>query len=253
MNHAAMDGVNQFFVISALTFFRLLPIIIVSPIMMLRRVPLLVRVILGISLAIILATGYSNTNNNVYLTFNWASLFSEFLIGMVLAFGFHVAQGCMQVMGHVIDQQVGFAAATVFDPASEQMHSLIGELLVLMVLVTFLSLDIHHKLLLGIASTIHAIPLGQSVHLNIEVLWQVLSIQFALAFALACPVILSLWLVDVILALASRSLPQANIYFVAMPVKIAIGLLLVVWLTGYVLPHLAHMFELIFNHWLMLF
>jgi flagellar biosynthetic protein FliR len=159
----------------------------------------------------------------------------------------------MQVMGHVIDQQVGFAAATVFDPASEQMHSLIGELLVLMVLVTFLSLDIHHKLLLGIASTIHAIPLGQSVHLNIEVLWQVLSIQFALAFALACPVILSLWLVDVILALASRSLPQANIYFVAMPVKIAIGLLLVVWLTGYVLPHLAHMFELIFNHWLMLF
>lgn len=248
-----MDSVNQFFIISSLIFFRLLPIIVVSPIMMLRRVPVLVRVILGISFAIILAAGYSDTVNHLHLTFGWGLLISEFVVGMILAFGFHAAQGSVQVMGHVIDQQIGFAAATVFDPASEQMHSLIGELMVLMVLVTFLSLDIHHKLLLGIASTIHLIPLGQAVHINIESVWQILGIQFVVAFALACPVILSLWLVDVILALASRSLPQANIYFVAMPVKIAIGLILVVWLTTYVLPHLAHMFELIFSKWATLF
>lgn len=248
-----MDSVNQLFVISALIFFRLLPIIVVSPIMMLRRVPVLVRVVLGISLAIILAAGYGDTVNNLHLTFGWGSLISEFAVGMILAFGFHAAQGSMQVMGHVIDQQIGFAAATVFDPASEQMHSLIGELMVLMVLVAFLSLDIHHKLMLGIASTLHLIPLGQTVHINIEGVWQILAIQFAVAFALACPVILSLWLVDVILALASRSLPQANIYFVAMPVKIAIGLILVVWLTTYVLPHLARMFELIFNNWVTIF
>lgn len=248
-----MDSVNQFFVISALIFFRLLPIIVVSPIMMLRRVPVLVRVILGVSLAIILAAGYSDTVSGLHITFTWGALISEFVIGMMLAFGFHAAHGSMQVMGHVIDQQIGFAAAMVFDPASEQMHSLIGELMVLIVLVTFLSLDIHHKLLLGIASTIYLIPLGQAVHINIEGVWQILGIQFAVAFALACPVILSLWLVDVILALASRSLPQANIYFVAMPVKIAIGLILVVWLTTYVLRHLAHMFELIFNNWEALF
>ncbi len=248
-----MDGANQFFVISALTFFRLLPIIVVAPVMMLRRVPVLVRIILGISVAIIMTTGYDNTINNAKLTFSWASLISEFFIGMILAFGFHAAQGSMQVMGHIIDQQVGFAAASVFDPASEQMHSLIGELLTLMILVTFLSLNIHHQLLIGIASTLQAIPIGQPINLNIEALWQILGTQFALAFALACPVILTVWLIDIVLALASRSMPQANIYFVAMPVKIALGLLLVVWLTSYVLPHLGHMFETIFNSWLALF
>ncbi len=253
MNDAAMDSISQFFVISALTFFRLLPIVIVAPVMMLRRVPVLIRVVLGISIAIILATGYGNTVTSINMSLSWALLASEFFVGMVMAFGFHAAQGSMQVMGHIIDQQVGFAAASVFDPASEQMHSLIGELLTLMILVTFLWLDIHHQLLMGISSTIQAIPLGQPFSLNIEALWQILGIQFALAFALACPVILSVWLVDIVLALASRSLPQANIYFVAMPVKIAIGLLLVVWLTSYVLPHLAYMFETIFNNWLMLF
>ena len=248
-----MDGANQFFVISALIFFRLLPIFVVAPVMMLRRAPVFVRIIISISFAIILTTGYDKTINSANLTFNWASLIFEFFIGMILAFGFHAAHGSMQVMGHIIDQQVGFAAASVFDPASEQTHSLIGELLTLMVLVAFLSLNIHHQLLKGIASTIQAIPLGQSINLNIETLWQILGIQFAMAFALACPVILTVWLIDVVLALASRSLPQANIYFVAMPVKIALGLLLVVWLTSYVLPHLARMFEMIFNNWLMLF
>lgn len=253
MSDAALNSANQYFVISALIFFRLLPIIVVAPIMMLRRVPVLIRVILGVSVATILTSGYDSATNNINLTFGWASLFTEFFIGMILAFGFHAAQGSMQVMGHIIDQQVGFAAASVFDPASEQMHSLIGELLTLMILVAFLSLNIHHQLLIGIAATIQAIPLGQPLSLNIETLWQILGTQFALAFALACPVILTVWLIDVVLALASRSMPQANIYFVAMPVKIALGLLLVVWLTSYVLPHLSHMFETIFNSWLALF
>lgn len=248
-----MDGMNQFFATTTLIFFRLLPIWIVAPIAMFKRIPALVRIVLSIAIAMILTVGYTNTPLHAAVSMTWMSLGSEFLLGLILAFGFHAAQGSVQTMGHIIDQQIGFAAASVFDPASEQTQSLIGELLTLVVLIAFLTFDVHHALLRGIASTMSLIPPGHPLTLNSNSLWQVLGLQFAFGFALTCPVILTLWLVDVTLALTSRSLPQANIYFVALPIKIGIGLLLIVWLSSHALPQIAHMFESIFDSWALLF
>lgn len=248
-----MESMSYFYATVTLVFFRLLPIWIVAPIAMFRRIPMLVRVVLTISIAVILSVGYHNTPSNPPVSMTWMSLGSEFLLGLVLAFGFHAAQGSVQTMGHIIDQQIGFAAATVFDPGSEQTQSLISELLTLMVLIVFLALDVHHLLLSGIASTLNFIPPGHPFIINSESLIGLLGFQFALGFALACPVILILWLVDVVLAMSSRSLPQANIYFTAMPIKIGVGLLLIVWLSNNILPPLSRIFEVIFERWIVLF
>lgn len=248
-----MESMSHFYATVTLIFFRLLPIWIVAPIAMFRRIPMLVRIVLTVSIAIILSVGYHNTPSHVPANITWLSLGSEFLLGLVLAFGFHVAQGSVQTMGHIIDQQIGFAAATVFDPGSEQTQSLMSELLTLMVLIAFLALDVHHLLLNGIASTINVIPPGHTFSINSSALFGLVGLQFALGFALACPVILTLWLIDVVLAMSSRSLPQANVYFTAMPIKICIGLLLIVWLSNNILPQLARMFEAIFDSWILIF
>lgn len=52
--------------------------------------------------------------------------------------------------------------------------------------------------------------------------------SFLLGFMVVLPVILSLLLVDVGVAYATRSMPQANVYFLALPLKLlaAIGLVI---------------------------
>ena len=44
--------------------------------------------------------------------------------------------------------------------------------------------------------------------------------------AVVAPVILGLFMLDIGIAYATRSMPQANVYFLALPLKVAVALLL---------------------------
>jgi flagellar biosynthetic protein FliR len=57
--------------------------------------------------------------------------------------------------------------------------------------------------------------------------------------SLAAPLIVALWLFDVLAAVLSRNLPQMNIFFVALPLKIMTGLALV----SLVIQHFAGFFR----------
>jgi flagellar biosynthetic protein FliR len=50
--------------------------------------------------------------------------------------------------------------------------------------------------------------------------------QFLLGLMVVMPVMMGLFAVDVFVAIASRSMPQANIYFLSLPMKVAAVLVL---------------------------
>jgi len=49
--------------------------------------------------------------------------------------------------------------------------------------------------------------------------------MFALGLALASPVVVALLLADVVVAVVSRNLPQMNVLFLSIPIKVLLGLL----------------------------
>ena len=234
-----------FIACTLLLFFRLLPLFVVSPIMVFRRLPVTVRVVFSIAIAAVLASATA-LDRPIHLS--WLMLASEFILGLSFAFGFHSALGAIGAMGHVIDQQMALAAAAVFDPGTEQTASLVSETLTFAALIGFLILDGHHAVLRGLSVMTDLIPLGTAISLSPQFL-QVLGVQFALAFALVAPVMIGMWLADFALALMSRAAPQANIYFVAAPVKLGLGLLALAWLTSSVLPVLGKMFSTAIDTW----
>lgn len=70
-------------------------------------------------------------------------------------------------------------------------------------------------------------PLGSAV--EVIWFWQLAAgfgWLFIVAVSLFLPTMVGLWLFDVLSAMLSRTLPQMNVYFVAMPLKIMLGLLL---------------------------
>lgn len=236
---------SAFLAHTLLLSFRMLPLFVVAPITVFRRLPVMVRVVLTIALAMVFA-GASATASAPTVT--WYLLSMEFILGMTLAFGFHAAIGAVNAMGHVLDQQMGLAAAAVFDPSTDQTSSLIAETLTLAAFVGFLALDGHHAVLRGLSALTATIPPGTAVTPDTQLL-QVLGMQFSLAFVLVAPIMVGMWLMDFALALASRAAPQANIYFVAIPVKLAIGLLVMAWLSSSMLPALSRMFGGVLNSW----
>lgn len=217
---------STFVVPALLISVRLLPLLVVMPVAVFARVPVFVRGILALSFGAVLAAGLPQDTN---ATLSLSSIFSEFLTGMMLAFGIHVAVAALDMAGRLIDTQIGLNASGVFDPATSNVVGIVAEFFSLGFLMLFVALDLHHVLLRAVSQMLVVLPPGKSPmpFLSPALLAQ-LGQQFLAAFLLASPVVLGLWLTDVAFAFLSRSMPQANIYFLALPVKLGVGLLLLV-------------------------
>ena len=66
---------------------------------------------------------------------------------------------------------------------------------------------------------------------------------FVIAIQVGAPVIAALLLTSVAFGLIARTVPQMNVFIVAMPLKIAVGLLFL----GFSLPYLSGFLKLVFN------
>ena len=223
-------------------FVRLTPLLVAMPIVVLGRIPLFVRLVVSLSLALIIAGALPPQAGQVLAV---ETLVGELLVGLSLAFGIHAASGAVDFMGQLVDTQVGLNAAGVFNPVSGSTSALVAELLAISMGLVFIGLDIHHSVLLVFSRLFDVVPIG---HIDIAA-WTGLAVavlgkQFLFAFIMMMPVIIGLWLADIGIAIISRSLPQANVYFLALPAKLALGFALFMATAPMIVARLPHFFEI---------
>jgi len=213
---------TSFFLNALLVSVRLIPLLVVSPVLFFARIPLMVRVLLTLALSAVLASGLTLTHSP---TFTVPVLLGELLLGVLMAFGFHAAHAGLDMAGKLIDTQIGLNAAGVFDPGTSNMTGLVAELLVWSLAAVFVVLDLHHDMLRVFSQLLAVVPPGSvSASVLSLSLATVMTQQFLLAFMMVVPVILGLWLIDTAFAFLSRSMPQANVYFLSLPIKLGVGL-----------------------------
>jgi flagellar biosynthetic protein FliR len=196
------------------------------------EVPGAVRVILAVVLAATLISGFVGLPTAAAVaslesaTSLSIAMLSELLIGASFAFGFLVAYAATQVAGRAIDIQMGFSAAAVFNPSLRAIAPLIGSILGMLGVMMFLALDGHHLLLRALADSAWAVPPGTILSADGFALDRMIahsSVMFAFGLTLAAPVMFSLLLADVAIALFSRSVPQLNAFVLGFSVKILLG------------------------------
>lgn len=207
-------------------FIRLSPITLIAPVIFFARIPMLVRAVFTLVFAALIASGLDSADlslipNGVLINV----LISEFFLGVVLALSFHAANAALNMVSQLIDIQIGISAGAAFDPVNFQTNSPVGMLMTLIAVTVFFGTDLHYQFLYAFSEIFKALPPGVEYSLGVG-FFSSISRLFALGLILISPVIIVMWLVDIALALISRSLPQAQIYFVAMPLKIIIGFLM---------------------------
>ena len=209
----------------SLIFCRFTPLFMAVGMSPLARIPLLVRLLCLSTLSVALVCISSKTH---VVPEHWLSgLFFELLLGMLMLVGFQLAYTAIQIIGRVLDMQVGFAAAGVVDPVSQNNEPILGHILTLLFTVLFFVTDTHHLLLLNLQQSVLVIPPGSwSGQFDVSSLFAYFSSQLFIAIAIFLPVILGLWLLDLFNGVLAKSMPQMNVYFVMMPLKIGLGLFL---------------------------
>lgn len=150
----------------------------------------------------------------------------ELLLGASLAFGFLVAYAATQLAGRVLDVQLGYGAAAVLNPTTQVPAPLIGTVFGMAAVAVFLALDGHHVLIRALALSVERYPPGTlALDLDFAEHLKFSGAMFTFGLALAAPVMLSLLLADLALAVMSRSMPTLNVFVLSFSVKIVLGLM----------------------------
>lgn len=154
------------------------------------------------------------------------AVFGEAVLGAAFAFGFIVAYAATQFAGRALDIQIGFGAAGILNPATQIMSPLLGNLLGMVAIAVFLSLDGHLVLIKALSLSIQLAPPGaMAVELDWNALLRHSGIMFTFALALAGPVMFMFLLSDLAMAVFARSMPQLNVFVLGFAIKIVLGLI----------------------------
>lgn len=174
----------------------------------------------------------------------------ELVVGGVLAFGLFAAFGAFMVAGRAIDLQIGFGIASLLDPVSRAHAPLVGTALNLAGVVVFLAADGHHLLVRGLALSFERVPAGAGLPgLDVAALASQFGVAFSFGVAMAAPVLLLILMLDLGLAVMSRTMPQWNVFFVSMPAKIVAGLSILALSLPHMGPVIRRLFATVFSFW----
>lgn len=151
----------------------------------------------------------------------------EFLMGAAVGFATAMILYAVEFAGGLLDFDIGFQTSLLFD-ANSDAPTLIGQLKMMATLMVFLGLNGHHFLLEAIAASFVAVPLdGFGVTTSaVDTLLRLVTNVTIIAIKIASPILLSLLLVNISLALLSRVAPQLNVFVLSFQVKIAVGLIM---------------------------
>lgn len=220
-----LDQVLVFFFVLV----RVAAILFVIPFFESRNVPVLVKVGLAVSVTWLLLPRINIVPPNQLstpVTFV-LGMASEIAIGMIIGFVVHLLFAGVQLAGQIAGFQMGFAIANVVDPASSLQIPMLAQFLNVFAMMIFLSLDIHYYFIQALVDGFELIPIwGAHFTPNLfEFMMKTAASTFVIGVQLGAPVMVALLLTSVALGLIARTVPQMQIFIVAMPLKIILGLI----------------------------
>jgi len=155
-------------------------------------------------------------------------IIKEIIIAMTLGFAVRFVFLAVNMAGTFISYTMGLSMATVFNPEVGQ-DTLVSEIYGIMTMLLFLVMDAHHDLIFVFVKSFELLPIG---NVNVApLLPEVVAMAtglFVMAIKIAAPVMVGLLIVQLLSGFLYKVAPQMNIFFVALPLNIFLGIMLMI-------------------------
>jgi flagellar biosynthetic protein FliR len=167
------------------------------------------------------ASGVSGLEAGIYLC-NEATY--GFCLGLIASLLFTA----VKVSGRIAERQMGLAMAETFDPLSEERGQPLGTLFETIFVLLFLSAGGLHLFLMVIGRSYEIFQAGStpSIVSMAEGVVEAGSVMLMAGLRLAAPLLAAFLVLMVILAVLARVVPEMNILFVSLPLRVGLGLLM---------------------------
>ena len=237
------------FVVFFLGLVRISALISVAPFFGNQTVPNRIKIFLSLFLTILILPIVKEEVDLEVMTM--AAFFpltiKEVVIGLFLGFNAKFFFESFQFAGRLITTQMGLSMAEIIDPESGAQSSIIGSFYGLIALVLFLVLNGHHLVLSALYRSFEIAPVASSSLAPVAQtkMLTLFNDLFIIGLKLAAPAMVTLFLMEVSMGIMARIVPQMNIFFVGLPLKLGVGMMIIV----VSLPVFYVFFESILSIW----
>jgi len=145
-------------------------------------------------------------------------------LGLIVTFVFTA----VKFSGRIVERQMGLAMAEILDPLTGERSQPLGSLLEMIFIILFLSANGHHFFLLIISRSYETFPAGSMPTMPVLAggIIKAGSTMLLLGLRLAAPMLAAFLVLMVVLAVLARMVPEMNILFISLPLRVGLGLLM---------------------------
>ena len=171
---------------------------------------------------------------------------NEATYGLALGLVAAILFAAVKLAGRIIEQEMGLTMAEILDPLTGEEAQPLGSLLEMMFIIMFLSANGHHLFLLTLSKSYEAFPAGSIPTISVLTagIVQAGSTMLMAGLKLAAPLLAASLLLMVVLAVLARLVPEMDILFISLPMRVGLGLLMVAAFLPFISMFVAEFAEL---------
>ena len=158
----------------------------------------------------------------------------EIIVGIVLGATARVTLSALAVAGSIIAQQLGLGFVTAVDPTQGQQGLILGNFLTVLGVTLIFATDLHHLVIAGLHDSYRLFAPGEVPVVSdiASLVTNTVAGAFRVGIQLSAPFLVFGLVFNVALGVLSRLMPQMQVYFVAVPLSIMIGFLILIVVVG---------------------
>jgi flagellar biosynthetic protein FliR len=154
----------------------------------------------------------------------------EAFIGLSMGFLARFFFFAFRIAGEMVSQAMGLGAAAMFNPSMGGQSSSVEQFYTSIATLFYLAVNGHHYLITGLVNSFNWVPAGL-LSLNVSQFTGVgnmLEEIIVLGLRFSAPVVISILVVNLILGVVGKTVPQLNVLVTSFPINIMLGLFLMI-------------------------
>jgi len=222
---------------------RILGFVAIAPFFGNKAISIPIKVSMGIFLAAIISPAAPAMPLIDVLSLNGVLILTEqMLIGFAIGFMVQIIFSAIELAGQISGMTMGFGFATSYDPQSAGTTVVIAELMGILALLIFLSMNGHLIMISALLESFYAFPVTSEPRMidgMTIALWG--AKLFSIALQLSLPIVATLLITNLALGILTKASPQLNIFGIGFPITLGVGFLVVMLM----LPTMAAPYQFI--------
>jgi flagellar biosynthetic protein FliR len=154
----------------------------------------------------------------------------EATYGLALGAIVSVLFSAVKLGGRIVEDQMGLTMAEILDPLTQEQSQPLASLLEMIFVIAFLAANGHHLLIKVIHRSYELFPAGKIPTMAALAgnMLEATSMMLIAGLRLAAPMLAALLVLLVALAILARMVPEMDIFFISFPLRIVLGLVMLV-------------------------